>query len=101
MADRWQVFIVKSLLGEYLSVQGKREEAEPLLVAGYDGLKICADQMSPFDQTRRLSSAIKRLITHYESVPQPEEARPLCGGIRASDIGGCRNSAGGTGHITR
>ena len=38
-ADHWQVANVKSLLGEALVDQGKRDAAEPLLNAGYAGLK--------------------------------------------------------------
>ena len=52
---------IDSLLGESLTSQGKLDAAEPLLLAGYKGLK--ADPRSAKEQR---AAALERLISFYE-----------------------------------
>ncbi|HEY7308935.1 MAG TPA: tetratricopeptide repeat protein [Gemmataceae bacterium] len=71
--DDWSTFDAKSLLGEALSEQKKYADAEPLLVAGYKGLKKHADQIPAADKDR-LTKAIDRLVRLYEAWDKKDEA---------------------------
>jgi hypothetical protein len=62
LATPWQVANVKSMLGEALLGQKKFNEAEPLLVAGYEGLKQNEKSIPEFARYERMTEAIQRLI---------------------------------------
>src|SRR5262249_54303809 len=71
-SDHWSRFGVQSMLGEALSGQKKFVEAEPLLIAGYEGMKQRAKSVPPqgswlFDQ------AVERVVRHYEAQGKPDE----------------------------
>ena len=70
---RTHAILSKSLLGECLSAQGKLQEAEPLLIDGYQGLKARAQTLAVPDRKRLLSDALQRLIAHCESASRPDE----------------------------
>jgi tetratricopeptide (TPR) repeat protein len=71
--DLWQTFSTKSALGGSLLGQKKFAEAEPLLLAGYEGLKQREGQM-PSGSKERLTEAIERLVQHHEAQGKPERA---------------------------
>jgi eukaryotic-like serine/threonine-protein kinase len=71
--DLWNTFTAKSMLGGALLGQKKYAEAEPLLVAGYQGMKRRETTIPP--QARdRLTEALVRLIQLYEATARPDEA---------------------------
>jgi serine/threonine protein kinase len=59
--DAWTTFNAKSLLGGALMDQRKYAEAEPLLLAGYEGMKQREAKMPP-DGKVRVDEALERLI---------------------------------------
>ena len=71
--DAWTTFDTKSLLGEALAKQKKFDEAEPLLLAGYEGLKEHIDSIPDRDKGR-VSKARERLVTLYEDWGKPDAA---------------------------
>jgi tetratricopeptide (TPR) repeat protein len=71
--DDWRTSNTRSLLGEALLRQGRLDESEPLLKAGYDGLKQRADQIPPNDRVV-LTEALDRLIAWAEAAGKPDEA---------------------------
>ena len=72
--DDWTTFNTKSLLGGALLGQKKYAEAEPLLKAGYEGMKQRAEKMSPRDKDR-LGEALDRLIELAEATGKVEDAK--------------------------
>jgi serine/threonine protein kinase/tetratricopeptide (TPR) repeat protein len=64
--DAWTTFETKSLLGEALLQQKKFVEAEPLLQAGYQGLKQHEDVI-PHADKKCLTQAIERLVKLYDA----------------------------------
>ena len=54
--------------------QRKYAEAEPLLVAGYDGMKRQADKIPPASRGR-VAEALDRLIELLDATGKPDEAR--------------------------
>jgi eukaryotic-like serine/threonine-protein kinase len=71
--DLWSTFTAKSMLGGALLGQKKNAAAEPLLVAGYEGMKRRETTIPP--QARdRLTEALVRLIQLYEATARPDEA---------------------------
>jgi serine/threonine protein kinase/tetratricopeptide (TPR) repeat protein len=72
--DHWSQFNAMSLLGGALTGQGKYAEAEPLVVAGYEGLK-AREATIPAQGLARLSEAAARVVALYESWGKPEPAR--------------------------
>ena len=73
MADDWRTFNTISMLGGSLTAQQKFAEAEPLLIAGYEGMILRADQI-PVDATERIPDALKRLIKLYTEWQKPQQA---------------------------
>jgi serine/threonine protein kinase/Tfp pilus assembly protein PilF len=71
--DDWSAFHVRSLLGGSLLGQNKFTEAEPLLLAGYEGMQRRADAVPPDDKPR-LKEALRRVIRFYEACGKPERA---------------------------
>jgi serine/threonine protein kinase len=71
--DAWGTFNTRSLLGGALLGQHKYAEAEPLLKAGYDGLKQRQAKIPP-EAKVRLTDALERLVRLYEATGQKDEA---------------------------
>jgi hypothetical protein len=71
--DAWTTFNTRSLLGEALHGQKRYADAEPLLRAGYEGLKRRQAQIPPQDKDR-LTDALRRLVRLYEARGKPDEA---------------------------
>ncbi len=65
LGDHWRIHLGRSILGESLSVQGRCEEAEPLLMASFDRLL-----ERPRERTQR--DVFWRLRGHLERCGQPE-----------------------------
>jgi hypothetical protein len=64
-AEDWTTFETSSMLGEALAAQQKYADAEPLLVAGYEGMKR-RQAAIPAQDKPRLTKALKRLVMYYE-----------------------------------
>ena len=73
MTDHWLRYNAMSLLGGALGGQGKHEEAEPLLLAGYRGLHQRRDKI-PGAARIRLTEALQRIVQLYETWDKPDQA---------------------------
>jgi tetratricopeptide (TPR) repeat protein len=73
LPDDWLLFNTKSMLGLALAGQKKFEEAEPLLVEAYQGMKQREDKI-PANVKIRVTEAIKRLVDLYIAWDRPQEA---------------------------
>jgi eukaryotic-like serine/threonine-protein kinase len=71
--DDWRTFNTKSMLGGALLGQKKYAEAEPLLLAGYEGMKL-REKSIPEQGKIRLPEAVERLILLYEATGKKDEA---------------------------
>jgi tetratricopeptide (TPR) repeat protein len=71
--DGWTTFNSKVQLGAALLGQKKYTEAEPVLVAGYEGMTQREATMPP-QAKDRLPEAIERLVQLYEATGKPNEA---------------------------
>jgi serine/threonine protein kinase/tetratricopeptide (TPR) repeat protein len=71
--DDWTTFNTRSMLGACLVGQKKYADAEPLLLAGYDGMKKRQDKIPP-QGTIRLGEAKDRLVQLYEAWGKPQKA---------------------------
>ena len=72
--DEWQAFDARSLLGGALLGQQQYAAAEPLLLAGYQGMKERAKTIPPVAQVR-LPEAVDRLVALYMATKKPEEMK--------------------------
>ena len=72
--DAWTTSNTRSMLGGSLLGQGKHAEAEPLLVAGYEGMKQ-REKTIPPQGRGRLPEAADRLVELYERLGKPDEVR--------------------------
>jgi hypothetical protein len=70
---RWTTFNTKSMLGGALLGQRKYDDAEPLLMQGYAGLKEC-DADVPAAAKFRLHEAADRLVELYTAWGKSDEA---------------------------
>jgi eukaryotic-like serine/threonine-protein kinase len=68
-AGNWQIAETQSILGYSLATAGRHDEAEPLLVQGYEGLKTKRGQSD-----RRTRQARARLVDLYKKWGKPEKA---------------------------
>ena len=68
--DLWTTFDTKSLLGAALLGQKMYEQAEPLIIAGYEGLK-ARESKVPNDAKPRVTEARDRIFALYESWGKP------------------------------
>jgi len=66
LPDDWRTFRDKSMLGGALAGQKKFQEAEPLLIAGYQGMKHRKAKI-PAAGKIRLVEAVERLVQLYEA----------------------------------
>ena len=71
--DDWRTFNTKSMLGEALQGQKKYAEAEPLLLAGFNGMKSREEMISQPNRIR-LVEAVERLVQYYEATGQTQDA---------------------------
>jgi serine/threonine protein kinase/tetratricopeptide (TPR) repeat protein len=70
----WQRFRAQSLLGSSLLGQQKYTEAEPLLLQGYEGMKVCENTILPVWRKRYLAEASEALAQLYDAWGKPEKA---------------------------
>jgi tetratricopeptide (TPR) repeat protein len=71
--DDWSTFDTESVLGEALTDQQKCQDAEPLLLSGYEGMKQRQDKI-PSQEKARLIEGLKRLVKLYESWDKKDKA---------------------------
>jgi serine/threonine protein kinase len=71
--DHWGTFQARSLRGACLAGLKKYDEAEPLIVSGYEGMKSREAQIPPPDRPR-LAEAAARAVRLYEAWGKPEKA---------------------------
>jgi tetratricopeptide (TPR) repeat protein/tRNA A-37 threonylcarbamoyl transferase component Bud32 len=71
--DEWTTWSTKSMLGEALLGQEKYAAAEPLLLAGYEGMKEREAKIPP-QAKARLTQALERLVRLYDAWGKPDEA---------------------------
>jgi hypothetical protein len=71
--DGWSTFNTKSLLGGALLGQKRYANAEPLLVAGYEGMK-AREKAIPPQNRARIPEALDRLVEFYTARGKPDEA---------------------------
>jgi serine/threonine protein kinase len=71
--DAWTTFYAKSVLGATLLGQQKYDQAEPLLIAGYEGMKARRNQIPLQGQASFVESA-QRLVQLYEAWGKASEA---------------------------
>jgi serine/threonine protein kinase/Tfp pilus assembly protein PilF len=71
--DDWWTSNTRSRLGGSLLGQKKYDEAEPLLLAGYEGMKQREEKIAPVYKIR-LTEAIDRLVQLYEAWGKPGKA---------------------------
>jgi hypothetical protein len=64
--DDWRTFNTKSMLGAVLLGQNKYADAEPLLLAGYEGMKKQEAAIPPIGKPR-LTESVERLVQLYEA----------------------------------
>ena len=78
MPEQWLTFNTRSMLGAALLGQRKYNEAEPLLLDGYQGMKHgqaqVEFQVSAKQGQARLAQALERLVELYEATGQKEKA---------------------------
>src|SRR5262249_41095412 len=73
LPEHWSRSNAQSLLGAALASQKKYAEAEPLLLAGYQGLK-AREKDLPAAAKKNLPEALDRLIKLYEDWGKPDQA---------------------------
>ena len=66
-------FYTESMLGQAVTKLGRFEEAESLLVGGYEGMKAREDKIPAIYKYRRIE-ALQRLIDLYIAWDKPEVA---------------------------
>ena len=71
--DEWTTFNTKSMLGGALLGQKKYAEAEPLLLAGYEGMKQREAKIPPLSKFR-LTEALERLVQLDDALEKKDEA---------------------------
>lgn len=71
--EHWTPYHARSLLGAALAGQGRLKEAEPLLINGYEGVKMHRHQLED-EHKIRLSETLFRLIRFYMQAGKTEQA---------------------------
>ena len=71
--DDWRAFNARSMLGAALLGQQKYAEAEPLLLAGNEGMKQRENNI-PAAGKPHLKEALQRLVQLYEATNRPAQA---------------------------
>jgi eukaryotic-like serine/threonine-protein kinase len=73
LPDDWRTFNTRSLLGASLLGQKRYAEAEPLLLAGYEGLRHQQDTIPAIGKVG-LKEAAQRLVQLYQETDRPDSA---------------------------
>ena len=71
--DSWQGYAIQSILGETLESQDRLTEAEPLLMAGYEGLLQQRTNI-PWENRILVEQAADRIFQLYQRWGRPEKA---------------------------
>ena len=71
--DDWKTFNTKSMLGASLLGQNNYAEAEPQLLAGYEGMKQREEKIPPQGKVR-LTEAIEGLVQFFEATGEKDKA---------------------------
>src|SRR5262249_26433634 len=71
--DEWTTFNTRSLLGGSLLGQKKYADAEPLIVAGYEGMKAREAKIPPPGKPR-FTEAAERVVRLYEEWGKKDKA---------------------------
>src|SRR5262249_62026892 len=74
LPDDWRRFFRQSLLGASLAGQQKYADAEPLLRAGYEGMKAHDQTIPAPERETRLAEALERPLHPYDACGKPEQA---------------------------
>jgi hypothetical protein len=74
--NAWTTYNTMSMLGEALLRQKKYADAEPLLRAGFEGMKKHESDIPPAAKTR-LTEGLSRLVWLYEATNQKETVEKL------------------------
>jgi hypothetical protein len=74
------------LLGGSLLGQSKYAEVEPLVVSGYEGVKVREATILPSQRKPLLNAAADRVIRLYEAWGKPEEARAWKAELGLADL---------------
>lgn len=72
LADSWKAFEAKSWLGEALVQQNRNDEAEPLLIEGYEGMKARFSKIARVERAR-LPSSLDRILDFYAAAGREDE----------------------------
>ena len=72
--DHWGTFQARSVRGACLVGLKRFNEAEPLVVSGYEGMKAREAQMLRASDRPRLAEAAARVVRFYEARGRPEKA---------------------------
>ncbi len=83
--DDWRRFFAMSLLGRALLYQQKYAEAEPLVVAGYEGLK-AREAKIPAVSKAHVRNAAARLVHVYEAWDKPDLARSWAAKVGVASV---------------
>ena len=70
--DAWYTHYTRAMLGATLLGKRKYEEAEPLLISGYEGLREREDKIR--DRTKVLIESIQNFVELFEVTSRPERA---------------------------
>jgi serine/threonine-protein kinase len=66
-ADHWRIAYARTLLGHCLAARSQFQEAEPLLLDGYDAL-----QTARGAKDRCVQKTLRRLVSLYEAWDRPD-----------------------------
>jgi hypothetical protein len=83
--DDWRRFFAMSLLGHALLDQGRYMEAEPLLVAGYEGMK-AREARIPAVSKPHLRDAAVQVVRLYKAWGNPGRARSWAAKVGAAKL---------------
>src|SRR5262249_39967298 len=72
--DGWGRYAAKASLGACLLGQHKHDEAAPLVLEGYEGLRRYKDRIPARFRRTRLTEALEPLVQLYEELDRPKEA---------------------------
>jgi serine/threonine protein kinase/tetratricopeptide (TPR) repeat protein len=73
LSDDWRIFDSRARLGGILLAQRRYADAEPLLLAGYDGLKQREERI-PANSRRRLKETARQLAQLFDAIARPDQA---------------------------
>ena len=83
--DDWSTFNARSMLGGSLLGQKKFADAEPLILAGYEGMK-AREAKIPAPGRPRLAEAAARVVLLYEAWGKPAETTTWKARVGLSDL---------------